>query len=215
MPKDTWWNLPADKRERVTRAAMAEFGARGFSVGSLNVVAREAGISKGSLFQYFEDKLDLFRWVCVEAASRAVDATLEGVDPDGDQPFFKSMRRVVLNLMRFFRSHPLERGIAHAAQNEIDPDAWAAVRSVSNAHFVEAFRPLVKRAADRGELRRGVNRDELVAMMILLLRHLNVAPFYPHVDPVLGLYEKTPAEAERSALSLIGALERAYGRPRV
>ena len=43
---------------------MVEFGTRGFSAGSLNVIASQAGIAKGSLFQYFEDKLDFFVTIC-------------------------------------------------------------------------------------------------------------------------------------------------------
>ena len=53
MPRPTWFNLDEGRRERVLRAAMAEFGSRGYSAGSLNVIAREAGVAKGSLFQYF------------------------------------------------------------------------------------------------------------------------------------------------------------------
>ena len=44
-----------------------------FSSGSLNVIAREAGIAKGSLFVYFADKLELFGYVC-ETTSEAVRA---------------------------------------------------------------------------------------------------------------------------------------------
>ncbi|MDT4921381.1 MAG: hypothetical protein QOI15_2283, partial [Pseudonocardiales bacterium] len=63
MPRPTWANLDADRRERVLHAAMAEFGRHGYSGGSLNVIARDAGVAKGSLFQYFDDKFDFFAHV--------------------------------------------------------------------------------------------------------------------------------------------------------
>src|ERR1700748_1612912 len=63
VPRTTWTNLDAERRERVLHAAMAEFGKHGYSGGSLNVIAREAGVAKGSLFQYFDDKLDFFAHV--------------------------------------------------------------------------------------------------------------------------------------------------------
>lgn len=209
MPKDTWWNLPDDKRRSITQAAMAEFGAHGFSAGSLNVIARAAGVAKGSLFQYFEDKLDFFTTVAEASSSAIEDAVLEGVDLEAGA-YFDCIRDLVRNWLRFFRAHPLEQQMAHAAASEIDADARAAVRGVPNEHYVRVLRPIAKRAEARGELRDGTDVDQLVAMTVLLLRHLNSAPFQPHLDPVLGLYEKSPRQVERIAAQLVDALERAY-----
>jgi AcrR family transcriptional regulator len=213
MPTETWWNLPSEKRERVTRAAMIEFGKRGFSAGSLNVIAREADIAKGSLFQYFDDKLDMFATICEEGIKTIRDAALQGVDVDHDE-FFPALRHIVCNWLNFFATHPVERGFAYAAGNEVDEAAGAAVRSVTSAHFVDELTPLVKGADARGEFAPGTPIDQVVAMVVLLLRHLDKAPFYKHVDPILDLTDKRPAEVERISLELVDALERAYGRPR-
>ncbi|MBV9411850.1 MAG: TetR/AcrR family transcriptional regulator [Acidimicrobiia bacterium] len=213
MPTDTWWNLPADKRERVTRAAMIEFGRRGFSAGSLNVISREAGIAKGSLFQYFDDKLDMFTTICEAGIVPMRDAALEGVDVENDE-FFPALRQIVCNWLRFFANHPVERGIAYAAGNEVDEEAANAIRGVASAHFVSELTPLVKGAEARGEFAPGTKPDQVVAMVVLLLRHLDKAPYYPHVDPILDLTRKRPAEVERISLELVDALERAYARPR-
>ena len=59
MPTVTWARLDRTRRAAVIEAAEAEFGAHGFSRGSLNVIAGRAGVAKGSLFQYFADKRDL------------------------------------------------------------------------------------------------------------------------------------------------------------
>jgi AcrR family transcriptional regulator len=173
-------------------------------------VAREAGIAKGSLFQYFEDKLDLFATMCGSGADVIHAAVAQGIDYVNDA-YFPALRRIVHNWLTFFRTHPLERGIAFAAAHEIDAAASAAVRTVTNAHFVAALQPLVKRAEARGEFRAGIDTDQVMAMTILLLRHLDAAPFHPHIDPVLGLVDKRPREVERVALDLVAALERAYG----
>jgi AcrR family transcriptional regulator len=213
VPTETWWNLPADKRARVTEAAMVEWGKRGFSAGSLNVIAREADIAKGSLFQYFDDKLDMFTTICEAGVERIRDAALAGIDVENDA-FFPALRRIVHNWLTFFTDHPVERGFAYAAGNEVDQEAGAAVRSVTSSHFVSELTPLVKGAVARGEFRPDADVDQVISMVVLLLRHLDKAPFYPHVDPVLGLTGKKPAEVERVALELVDALERAYGNPR-
>ena len=213
MPRDTWWNLPAAKRDRVLHAALREFGRRGFSAGSLNTVAREAGIAKGSLFQYFDGKLDLYATLCQQIGEDARAATLRGVDPDGDRPFFGLIRDLTANWLQYFRTNPLVRDLGLAIKHEMDPDARAAVTSTVNAYYVDTLGPLAKQAADRGELRPGVDPDQLVAMLILVLRFLDAAPFYPHMDPVLDLYDKAPDEVETVAMDLIAAIERAYAEP--
>jgi AcrR family transcriptional regulator len=158
MPTETWWNLSAAKRDRITCAAKVEFAARGFSAGSLNVIAREAGIAKGSLFQYFDDKLDLFATICHADAESVATAALVGVDLER-MGYFEVLHRLIPNWLRYFRTHPVERAIAFAANNEIDAEARAAVRSVMNDRHREVFLPLAKRAADRGELRPGTDTD--------------------------------------------------------
>jgi len=212
MPKDTWWNLSDEKRLAVTHAAMAEFGARGFSAGSLNVIAREAGIAKGSLFQYFDDKLDFFTTVAEAGTSMIESSVLDGVDLENGG-YFDCIHSLVANWLRFFRTHPLERSMAHAAASEIDADARAAVRGVPNERYVKQLGPLAKRALATGELRAGTDTNQLVAMTVLLLRHLDSAPFQPHVDPVLGLYDKSAKQVDRIASELVDALQRAYGNP--
>src|SRR5438270_282822 len=117
MPTETWWNLPSEKRERVTRAAMIEFGKRGFSAGSLNVIAREADIAKGSLFQYFDDKLDMFTTISEAGVETIRDAALDGIDVENDE-FFPALRHIVRNWLTFFSAHPIERGFAYAADIE-------------------------------------------------------------------------------------------------
>jgi len=209
VPTDTWWNLPADKRDRITKAAKVEFARRGFSAGSLNVISRDAGIAKGSLFQYFEDKLDLFSTICDSASGQVAAASLDGIDIE-HTPYFEALHGIVTNWIRYFRKHPIERAIAFAAASEVDADARAAVRSVTNDHYVGVFGPMAKRAADRGELRNGVDTDQLVSMTVLLLRHLNTAPFYAHADPILRLTEVSAREVDRISHELIEVLDRGY-----
>src|SRR5215467_12179948 len=76
VTRATWTNLDEVRRDRVLNAAMAEFGRHGYSGGSLNVIAREAGVAKGSLFQYFDDKFDFFAHVAEQASLRVYEAMM-------------------------------------------------------------------------------------------------------------------------------------------
>ena len=84
MPTVTWARLDPTRRAAVIEAAEAEFGAHGFSRGSLNVIARRAGVAKGSLFQYFADKRDLLLSTLRAAASRTTVRFEAAIAEGGD-----------------------------------------------------------------------------------------------------------------------------------
>jgi AcrR family transcriptional regulator len=63
MPKETFFNLPQEKREHITKIAIEEFGSYEFPEVSISRIVARAGIAKGSFYQYFEDKEDLFEYL--------------------------------------------------------------------------------------------------------------------------------------------------------
>ncbi|WP_062532205.1 TetR/AcrR family transcriptional regulator [Jeotgalibaca dankookensis] len=60
MPKQTFFNLSKEKRERLLRAAYKEFSKFSLENASINAIIHESDISRGSFYQYFEDKEDLY-----------------------------------------------------------------------------------------------------------------------------------------------------------
>lgn len=63
MPSDTFFRLPEEKRRRLMEAAWEEFTAVRFSDASINKIIRAANIPRGSFYQYFTDKDDLFAYL--------------------------------------------------------------------------------------------------------------------------------------------------------
>ena len=63
MPTSTFFNLPPPKRERLLRAAAEEFSRKPFNEVSINRIIQAAEIPRGSFYQYFADKTDLFRYI--------------------------------------------------------------------------------------------------------------------------------------------------------
>jgi len=176
VPSATWWNLPADKRARVTHAAMCEFGARGFSAGSLNVIAGEAGIAKGSLFQYFDDKLDLYRWLLLDVAAHRKLAYVEAHMPASSGDMFELLERMMVAGIEFGIENPrLSRVAEWTFHQSPDPDLTAFVKEVE-ALGTENFLRFLEQARERGELRAGLDLDLAGAMIgSMLSKGLDIA----------------------------------------
>lgn len=64
MPKQTFFDLSNKKQLSVINAAYDEFLEHPYKNASIARIARGAGISVGSFYQYFEDKYDLVQYLC-------------------------------------------------------------------------------------------------------------------------------------------------------
>src|SRR5215813_15335350 len=69
------------KRRQIMDGARAVFLAQGFDAASMGEIARQAGVSKGTLYVYFDSKEELFAVVAREAC-KAQAENLLALDPD-------------------------------------------------------------------------------------------------------------------------------------
>ncbi|GAM16709.1 TetR/AcrR family transcriptional regulator [Mesobacillus selenatarsenatis] len=60
MPKQTFFNLSEQKRKNLLESAEMEFTRAPLFEASIANIIKTAGISRGSFYQYFEDKDDLY-----------------------------------------------------------------------------------------------------------------------------------------------------------
>lgn len=63
MPTDRFYRLPSEKVEAIRRAAIKEFMRVTPEEASINKIIRDADISRGSFYTYFESKYDLLKWL--------------------------------------------------------------------------------------------------------------------------------------------------------
>lgn len=73
MPTATWWNLDTQKRDVIVETALAEFARHNYAQASLSAIVKELGIAKGSMYQYFADKEELYLYVVKWASDRMLE----------------------------------------------------------------------------------------------------------------------------------------------
>ena len=85
MPSSTFFRLPQEKRERLLCAATEEFARTAFAEASINRIVQSASIPRGSFYQYFEGKEDLFFFL-LESMKESYIHTLERalIEVNGD-----------------------------------------------------------------------------------------------------------------------------------
>lgn len=83
MPQQTFFNLPEEKREQITQVALDEFAENDYDTVSISRIVARAGIAKGSFYQYFADKEDLYSYVLgLIAEAKTQFMSLDHPDPN-------------------------------------------------------------------------------------------------------------------------------------
>lgn len=91
MARSRFEKLEPERREALLAAAAGEFAARGYAGASMARIAREADVSKGTLYYYFEDKQDLFVTTMDRALERLMEATGLGAEPEVLEAWLESL----------------------------------------------------------------------------------------------------------------------------
>lgn len=80
MSRRRFENLDAERQQRLFESAAEEFGDHGYEGASLNRIIARSGMSKSSLYYYFDDKADLFSTL-IDRSIAFVFREVGGFDP--------------------------------------------------------------------------------------------------------------------------------------
>jgi AcrR family transcriptional regulator len=106
MPKQTFHNLPEEKRNTIINAAIEEFAEYGLENASTNRIVANSGIAKGSFYQYFEDKQDVFMHMLDVIEQKELEFFKNQHPPGNNMDTFQYYRWMVKKGMEFGLAHP-------------------------------------------------------------------------------------------------------------
>ena len=155
MVKQTFLNLAEEKRQRILEVAMEEFATHKYSKASLTSIVSRAGISKGSIYQYFEDKKDLFVHLLEIAAQEKIAYISQALNPQAD--FFTAMEQSIIASVKFMRDHPkMSRVIANAMEPSGD-EVLEELNNKGRQMSLEFFEKLLSQGEQEGIIRADVD----------------------------------------------------------
>lgn len=172
MPKDTFFNLPEEKREKILDAAMLEFEHNSYENASINQIVAKSGISKGSFYQYFEDKKDLYKYIL----SMIVSKKLEYITPVMQNPFehnfFTVIRDMNLSGLRFAKENPRYTAIGNWVLKDIKKPFYKEFINENQGQAHDVYAMLLNNAIKRGEVRADIDVDFTAKMIFKLSSEL-------------------------------------------
>ncbi|RJP47276.1 MAG: TetR/AcrR family transcriptional regulator [Anaerolineaceae bacterium] len=164
MPKQTFLNLPEEKRKVIINAAIDEFAEYGLENASTNRIVANSGISKGSFYQYFEDKQDVFMYLLIVLEQEKMEYFKGKHPPSTNMDTFGYFRWMIKTGMEFNSSHPLlTQAITRVMFGEgmYYGNTFADVRK----RTAQGLRIMIEQAIQKGEVDPSVDVD--LAVMII------------------------------------------------
>ncbi len=149
-----------EKRCRIVDAALQEFAAHSFNEASINRIIKNAEIPKGSFYQYFKNKEDLYLYFLDEVSKEFTDPLLLEKEMYPDANFFEVIQhtnREVLKLKNIKPEYSEARMRMELDNNEFIRN----IRKKSTEKYIK----IIERDKERGIIKPDADAEIIVDMI--------------------------------------------------
>ena len=155
-------NLKPEKQKQIINAAIKEFVRNGFEKASTNEIVKRANISKGSLFNYFNSKKDLYLYL-IEYSSKAIVNLNEEIDLS-ETDLFKRIERVALQKFYVQQKYPQAFEFLASTKQEESVEVKDIIKQRLNPIYNQAINKLYK-DIDYSKFREGIDIEKAIEIL--------------------------------------------------
>lgn len=120
MPSQTFYNLPGDKKNRIIEAITDELGLHTYEHINIQNIIKQAKIPRGSFYQYFEDKDDMFDFFLAHIKNLKFQFWGPLFALETDITFIERFRQIYIKGIAFEKAYPK---LVKVAKNVANSDA--------------------------------------------------------------------------------------------
>jgi AcrR family transcriptional regulator len=187
--RPTFAKLPSEKQERVLDEAIEEFSRWGYDKASINRMVGRLGIAKGSIFQYFGSKKNLYFHI-FEYAVALVRRSLKGVKTETvGEDFFVRLAKSLRAGIYFIKKHPRIYQIYLKMLFQEDFPFRADLLRTIRLFSMDYLRPIVEEGINRGELRQDLDPEVAAFLLDAVLDRFLQAYCIAYMDSGLGIFQ--------------------------
>lgn len=143
------------RRETLVEAAVKVFSARGFQGTAMEDVAAAAGVGKGTLYHYFQNKEDLFyacsEWYQQLSLNEAMAAM--ATDQDAEQRLRTLARVAVASAQKYIEFFPMTLEVWAAASSGAARERFSRSLESIYAAFRQAIEAILRQGQQEGTFR--------------------------------------------------------------
>ena len=165
MPQATFFNLPDDKKNLIIAAALDEFSSASYDTASINQIYKKSNIAKGSFYQYFTDKMDLYVYIMTLAIEEKIKFFSSVLTEFDTLSLLEQFRLLFLKGIEFAKDYPQYAALGEQFSKENNELAKSSVIKEGDKQSETLFIQMIDQAKSKGEIDSRV--DSLALNMIL------------------------------------------------
>ncbi len=188
--KDKFFDLKKEKQDRIINGALKVFALNGYKRASTDEMVKEAGISKGLLFHYFESKKGVYIFICQYSAKYLAMELSRAVGIQ-ETDFFELQKQMELAKLRVMKNYPYMQHFLNQAFLETDEEAVAATEAEMD--YASKVLQQIYAKADLSKFKETVDPSMVLKMTLFALNGL--MNDYIKKEPLMleALYEESAA----------------------
>ena len=165
MQQPRWRRRKEARPGDIVAAALAVFAEKGFAGARIDEIARRAGVSKGTVYLYFETKDDLFRAVVHDAIIPKIDE-IGATALAADLPFPDVLRTLLPRFAELVTTRPIGAVVKMVVgESRNFPELARVWHDEVIAKGIDLISALIRRGQARGEIRPGDPRTYAFSIM--------------------------------------------------
>ncbi len=165
MPKPAFFNLSEDKGNLIISVAIDEFSSSNYDTASINQICKKSNIAKGSFYQYFTDKLDLYTYIMTLAINKKVSFFTVILEDFKTLTLLEQIRLLFIKGIEFAKENPQYAALGEQFSKESNEHAKLAVIKEGEKKSEMVFVQMIEHAKLTGEISSKV--DTLALSMML------------------------------------------------
>lgn len=169
-----FFDLKKEKQDRMINAALKVFALQGYRHASTDDIVREAAISKGLLFHYFESKLGVYRFI-YDYSVRYMNLELRSTVDAKEKDLFEVLKQTECARMHAMRGYPYMQQFLNRSMSEDVSEALLAIEEKRG--LLEETYQIINAQIDYGSLPVEVQGDKLRKMLDFTIKGLMTERF--------------------------------------
>ena len=153
--KPTFDNIAEEKRRKILDVAVNEFANHGFENANINIIAKKAQVSVGSLYKYFDTKTDLFL-TSVNYGISTLDSIIDAI-AGSDEDVLMKLEKLIRAAIGFSRSYSVLIKLYNEFTGESNPDLAKKIAVDMESITAAAYKKAIIEGQVAGEIRTDID----------------------------------------------------------
>jgi TetR/AcrR family transcriptional regulator len=215
MPQNTFLNLPEERKREILNACFEEFAFNDYESASLSNIISRLGLAKGSFYRYFNNKLDLYKYLRQLVGGMVETKFHDHLNGSGSD-FFRDWAEFFLSLGEIEKEYPMAIRFRFKAAFEQNAEVIRRQNLNNFEGRTKVMSSVIRKYQEKGLIRNDIDPNFLSHLLTFanfaLSEYINKKYKVPPTSPV---YAVDPEMLNQETQSLIDFLKGGVGQDNV